>query len=104
MKRINKPVHKTPNKKAPATKQSAAKPKTKPLAKSKPRKAQGQAELMQVVARLDAIAKTLAQTAEHLEQTADRLTDATTGDAATRAHEATTQPPIPSYDETLRES
>jgi hypothetical protein len=68
MKKTSKPVSKTPAKKAPATKQSAAKPKAKSSAKPKPRKAQGQAELTQVVARLEAIAEKLAQTAERLTQ------------------------------------
>ena len=68
MKGTNKPAPKTPAKKAPATKQSAAGPKAKASVKLKPRNAQGQTELMQVVARLEAIAQKLAQTAERLAQ------------------------------------
>lgn len=68
MKKTNKPVPKTPAKKVPATKQSAAKPKAIASAKPKPRKAQGRAELTQVVARLEAIAEKLTQTAERLSQ------------------------------------
>jgi hypothetical protein len=70
MKKTNKPVPKTPAKKAPATKQLAAKPKAKPASKPKPRKAQGQAQLAQVVAQL-------ATSAEKLAQAADRLAEAT---------------------------
>jgi hypothetical protein len=78
MKKPNKPAPKTPAKKAPATKQSVAKPKAKSSAKPKPRKAQDQTELMQVVARLEAVAEKLAQTAERLTQSV--------------AHAAVTQP------------
>jgi hypothetical protein len=69
MKKTTKPAPKTPAKKAPAIKQSAAKPKAKPSStKPKARKASGQAELTQIVARLEAIAEKLAQTAERLSQ------------------------------------
>jgi hypothetical protein len=89
MKKTNKPAPKAPAKKAAATKQSAAKPKAKSSAKPKPRKAQGQAELLPIVERL-------AQAAERLAQAAERLTEATTGGPAVRAHEATTrQNPAP---------
>jgi hypothetical protein len=77
MKKTNKPVPKAPAKKAPATKQSTAKPKTKSAAKHKPRKVSGQAELMQVVARLEAVADKLTQTVEPVAQTAERLAQAT---------------------------
>jgi hypothetical protein len=89
MKKTSKPAPKTSAKKALVAKQSAAKPKTNPSAKSKPRKAQGQAELAQVVARLAVIA-------DKLELVAERLTDATTGGPAARAPEAMTrQNPTP---------
>ena len=58
MKKASKPAPKTL-----AIKQSAAKPKTTPSSKSKPRKAQGQAELLPIV--------------ERLAQAAERLTEAT---------------------------
>jgi hypothetical protein len=81
MKKTNKPVPKAPARKAPVTKQSAAKPK--------PKKAQGQAELLPIVERL-------AQAAERLAQAAERLTEATIGSPAARAYEATTrQNPAP---------
>jgi hypothetical protein len=69
MKKTSKPVSKTPAKQASATKQSATKPKTKSSAKSKPRKAQGQAELLPIIERL-------AQAAERLAQAAERLAEA----------------------------
>jgi hypothetical protein len=76
MKKPNKPVPKAPAKKAPATKQSTAKPKTKSAAKHKPRKVSGQAELMQVVARLEAVADRLTQTVEPIAQATERLVTA----------------------------
>jgi hypothetical protein len=69
MKKTNKPAPKPPAKKTPAIKQSAAKPKAKSSVKSKPRKAQGQAELLPIVERL-------AQAAERLAQAAERLAEA----------------------------
>jgi hypothetical protein len=54
MKKVSKPVPKTP-----ATKQSAAKPKAKSSSKSKRREAQGQAEPLPIV-------ELLAQAAEQL--------------------------------------
>ncbi len=84
MKKATKPAPKAPARKASTTKQSAAEPKTKSSAMPKPRKAQDQADLLSIV--------------ERLAQAAERLIDATTGGPAARAHEATTQPPIPSYD------
>jgi hypothetical protein len=82
MKKASRPVPKKPAKKASPTKQSAAKPKAKPSSKSKPRKTQGQAELLPIV--------------ERLAQAAERLTDATTGGPAARAYEAITrQSPTP---------
>jgi hypothetical protein len=69
MKKTNMRVTKTPAKKTPAIKQAAAKPKAKPSStKPKARKASGQAELTQVVARLETITEKLAQTAERLSQ------------------------------------
>jgi len=89
MKKTSKPGPKTSARKASATKQSAARPNAKSPAKPKPRRAQGQAELLPIVERL-------AQAAERLSQAAERLTDATTGDPAARAHEAMTrQNPTP---------
>jgi len=81
MKKASKPAPKIPSRQAAAAKKSATKPKAKSSSKPKPRKAQGQAELAQVVARLTVIADKLAQAAE-------RLTDATTDGPAARAHEA----------------
>jgi hypothetical protein len=69
MKKTSKPVPKTPAKKAPAIKQSAAKPKPKSSVKPKSRNAQGQAELLPIIERL-------AQAAERLAQAADRLAEA----------------------------
>ena len=89
MKKASRPVPKKPTKKASPTKQSAAKPKAKPSSKSKPRKTQGQAELLPIVERL-------AQAAERLARAAERLTDTTTGGLAARAYEAITrQNPTP---------
>src|SRR5262249_55099948 len=68
MKKTDKLAPKTPAKKAAVTKQSAAKPKAKSSAKPKPKKAQGRSEMMQVIARLEAIAEKLAQTAARLTQ------------------------------------
>ena len=97
MKKAIRPAGATkPAPKRPATKTLAAKPKViaksaaKPKAtaksspKPKPREIQGQAELLPIVERL-------AEAAERLALAAERLTDATTGGAAARAHEATTQ-------------
>jgi hypothetical protein len=69
MKKANKPIPKTPTGKAPAAKQSAAKPNVKASSKPKPRKAQSQAELLPIIERL-------AQAAERLAQAAERLADA----------------------------
>jgi hypothetical protein len=78
MKKTNKLAPKRPAKKAPIIKQSAAKPKANPSStKPKARKASGQAELMQVVAQLKAIADKLAQTVEPLAQAAEGLAQAT---------------------------
>jgi hypothetical protein len=68
MKQANQPSRTKPAQKASATKQSSAKPKTttKSSAKPKPKRAQGQAELAQVVARLALIAEKLAQAADRL--------------------------------------
>jgi hypothetical protein len=70
MKKTSKPVPKTPAKKAPAIKQSSAKPKAKSSVKSKPRKAQGQAELLSIIERLAQAAERLAQAAEWLAEAA----------------------------------
>jgi hypothetical protein len=59
MKKASKSAVKKPAQKKPTGKKSLTKPK---------RKAQGQSELAQVVARLDTIADKLAQTAERLAQ------------------------------------
>jgi hypothetical protein len=89
MKKASRPVPKTPARKTPVAKPSAAKPKARPSAKPKPRKTQGQAELLPIIERL-------AQAAERLARAAERLTDATTGGPAARAHEAMTrQNPTP---------
>jgi hypothetical protein len=76
MKKASKPAPKAPAKKAPATKQSAAKPKAKSSAKPKPRKAQGQAELLPIVERLAQSADRLAQAAERLAEVTVRLSAA----------------------------
>lgn len=62
----------------PAANSSAAKPKAmaKSSAKSKPRVAEGQAELIQVVAQLAMSAEKLAQAAERLIEAAVRLSGA----------------------------
>ena len=57
MKKASKPAPKTTAKKAPAAKKSSSKPK---------RKARGQSELAEVVARLDGIADKLAQAVDRL--------------------------------------
>ncbi len=77
MKKPNKPIPKTPAKKAPAIKQSAAKPKAKPASKPKPRKAQGQTELLQVIERLAQSAEKFVQAFDRLARAAERLVDAT---------------------------
>jgi hypothetical protein len=77
MKKVTTPILKASAKKVSITKQSAAKQNAKPSANSKPRKVQSQAELLPIV--------------EWLAQAAERLTVATTGGAAARAHEATTR-------------
>jgi hypothetical protein len=87
MKKLSKPANTPkPVPKQPATKPLAAKPKVmvKSSPKPKPSEAQGQAELLPIVERL-------AHAAERLAQAAERLTNATTGDPAARAHEATTR-------------
>jgi hypothetical protein len=74
---MKKPGTKTAAKKTPAIKQSTAKPKAKPSStKPKARNASGQAELTQVVARLEVIADKLAQTVELLAQSAESLAPA----------------------------
>ena len=57
MKKAGKPAPKTTAKKAPAVKKSSSKPK---------RKARGQSELAEVLARLDGIAEKLAQAVDRL--------------------------------------
>lgn len=64
MKKTSKPVTKRPAQKTPATKKPSAKPK---------RKAQGQSELAQMVARLDVIADKLTEATAQLVEAAERL-------------------------------
>ena len=64
MKKASKPVPKTPAKKASATKKSSSKPK---------RKARGQSELAEVIARLDGIADKLAQLVDRLVELATSI-------------------------------
>jgi hypothetical protein len=70
MRKTNKPIPKTSAGKAPAAKQSAAKPKAKAAAKPNPRKAQSQGELLPIIERLTQAAEQLAQAAERLADTA----------------------------------
>jgi hypothetical protein len=97
MKKASKPAPKTLAKKAPAIKQSAAKPKAKSSSKPNPRKAQGQAELLPILERL-------AQSAERLAQAAERLAQATLPKAqASEQHDETLKTPEPPGDETAEE-
>ncbi len=70
MKKPSKPAPKIPAKKAPAIKQSAAKSKAKPSSKPKPRKTQGQTELLPILERLAQSVERLAQAAEQLAEAA----------------------------------
>jgi small-conductance mechanosensitive channel len=120
MKKTSKPASRTPARKAPATKQSAAKPKAKSAAKPKPRKAQGQAELREIVATIDRLTQAQVRLNENVESVVKMLMElapmlAKLTATVERLVEATQptpppEPPIPERrdstegDETLSES
>ena len=97
MKKANMPAPKTSTKKAPAIKQSAAKPNTKSSSKPKPRKAQGQLELLPIVERLTQNADKLAQAADRLAQAAERLTEATARSQTRRQGESLERRQLSAY-------